>query len=64
MRVPDERPGGGREADERPGRGVLRRGGNIGLLEERVGKAPVITDPGHALPLSRRWESVQVPVLP
>ena len=38
--------------------------GNIGLVEGRVGKSPVITDPGHAVPLSRRWETVQVPVLP
>lgn len=34
--------------------------GNIGLVEGRA----VITDPGHAVPLSRRWETVQVPVLP
>lgn len=38
--------------------------GNIGLVEGRVGKSPVITDPGHAVPLSRRWESVKVPLLP
>lgn len=38
--------------------------GNIGLVEGRVGKSPVITDPGHAVPLSSRWQTVQVPELP
>ena len=38
--------------------------GNIGLVEGRVGKSPVITDPGHAVPLDRKWANVQVPELP
>lgn len=38
--------------------------GNIGLVLGRVGKTPVITDPGHAVPLDRKWSNVQVPELP
>lgn len=38
--------------------------GNVGLVKGRVGKTPVITDPGHAVPLDRKWANVQVPELP
>jgi hypothetical protein len=38
--------------------------GNIGLVEGRVGSSPVITDPGHAVPLDRKWSNVQVQELP
>lgn len=38
--------------------------GNIGLVEGRVGSSPVITDPGHAVPLDRKWANVQVKELP
>lgn len=37
--------------------------GNVGLVP-RVGKTPVITDPGHAVPIDRKWANVQVPELP
>jgi hypothetical protein len=35
---------------------------NIGLVERQT--APVITDPGHAVPLSDRWKRVSIPSLP
>lgn len=38
--------------------------GNIGLVEGRVGSSPIITDPGHAVPLDRKWANVQVEELP
>ena len=38
--------------------------GNVGLVEGRVGSSPVITDPGHAVPLDRKWANVQVKELP
>lgn len=39
--------------------------GNIGLVElpDFKDPQPVITDPGHMVPLSPRWTEVQVPVL-
>jgi hypothetical protein len=37
--------------------------GNIGRTE-RTGFVPVITDPGHAVPLSTRWANISVPRLP
>ncbi len=38
--------------------------GNVGLVESRTGKTPVITDPGQAVPLDRKWSNVQVQDLP
>lgn len=37
--------------------------GNIGYVE-RTDRTPVITDPGHAVPLSARWQKISTPVLP
>lgn len=47
-------------------RGILLadvHGNNVGLTE-RSGKICVITDPGHAVPLDRKWSNVHVPELP
>jgi hypothetical protein len=38
--------------------------GNTGLVEGRAGNSLVITDPGQALPLDRKWTSVKVQDLP
>jgi hypothetical protein len=35
---------------------------NVGLVARQ--KAPVITDPGHAVPISTRWRQVSIPELP
>ena len=38
--------------------------GNVGLVEGRMTTTMVITDPGHAVPLDRKWANVQVKELP
>jgi len=38
--------------------------GNVGLVEGRAETSLVITDPGHAVPLDRKWSNVQVKELP